>query len=75
MKSLLEHLEAEGEVLSPKLRSALRALEARVGELEALVRSQAEEIRELRRRLKQNLATSSLPLRAPLRPAAGGGYA
>lgn len=61
MKSLLEPLEAEGESCTPKMRSAFRALEARVAELEALVRSQAEEIRELKRRLKQNSANSSLP--------------
>lgn len=61
MKTLLEHLEAEGEVFSPKLRSAFRTLERRVAELEALVRSQAEEIRELRRQVKQNSSNSSLP--------------
>jgi transposase len=61
MKSLLEHLEAAGESCTPQIRSAFFALEARLAELEALVRAQAQEIRELKRRLNQNSMNSSLP--------------
>ena len=61
MKSLLEHLEAAGEYCTPQIRAAFLALEARLAELEARVRSQAEEIEELKRRLKQNSSNSSLP--------------
>lgn len=61
MKTLLEELEASGERCTPGFRSAFWALEKRIAELEVLVHTQAEEIRELKRRLKQNSATSSLP--------------
>jgi transposase len=61
MKHLLEELEASGERCTPGFRSAFLALQTRVVELEALVYAQAEEIRELKRRLKQNSANSSLP--------------
>lgn len=61
MANLLEHLEAAGEQCTPALRSAFLALEARVAELEALVLSQAEEIRELKRQLRRHSGNSSLP--------------
>ena len=61
MASLLELLEAAGERCTPEFRSAFRALEARVAELEALVRAQAAEIQELKRQLKRYSGNSSLP--------------
>lgn len=61
MASLLEHLVAAGESCTPGLRSAFLALEKRVAELEALVHAQADEISELRRRLKRSSLNSSLP--------------
>lgn len=54
MKSMIEQLEAEGEVLSPAVRAALASLEAQL--LAALAR-----IAELERRLGRTSRNSSLP--------------
>jgi transposase len=61
MTSLLEHLEAAGERCTPQIRAAFLALESRLAELEARLYAQAEEIEELKRRLKLNSTNSSLP--------------
>lgn len=70
--SIIEELEAEGEVLAPRVRAVLEVLQ----ELPALVASLQERVLELEARLRQNSTNSSLPpssdppgvLRAPKKP-------
>lgn len=66
--SILEQLEAAGEVLSPVVRAAIEGLEATVAAqrdtvaaLQATVAALQERIRELEARLRQNSTNSSLP--------------
>ena len=62
--SVLESLEQSGEVLSPNVRAAILALEARVRQLEALeplVEQLQAKIRELEARLGTNSRNSSKP--------------
>jgi transposase len=52
--SIVEQLEASGEVLSPAVRAAIEALEAIIAQLQ-------ERVRELEAQLKQNSTNSSKP--------------
>lgn len=52
--SIIEQLEAAGEVLSPAVRAAIQGLEATIALLQ-------ERVRELEARLAQNSTNSSRP--------------
>ena len=59
--SIIEQIEAAGEVLSPITRAAIEGLEATIATLQATVAALQERVRDLEARLGQNSTNSSLP--------------